>query len=112
MPSNATAFWKSLLRKKLPPTCLSQLQFTIFGLGDSSYPKSGQPMSIKEARADILPVDLTGLQENFKSASYNLVLWSSTQRERAMRDTTTGECCLFIQMATSYLAPIHLLPPL
>lgn len=39
MPENATAFWKSLLRKKLPPTCLSQLQFTTFGLGDSSYPK-------------------------------------------------------------------------
>ncbi|PSR80632.1 hypothetical protein BD289DRAFT_373696 [Coniella lustricola] len=39
MPNNATAFWKSLLRKKLPPKCLEQLHFTIFGLGDSSYPK-------------------------------------------------------------------------
>ncbi|CAN8102393.1 unnamed protein product [Discula destructiva] len=38
-PANATAFWKSLLRKKLPPSCLSHLHYTIFGLGDSSYPK-------------------------------------------------------------------------
>lgn len=39
MPASANAFWKSLLRKKLPPGCLGQLHFTIFGLGDSSYPK-------------------------------------------------------------------------
>lgn len=39
VPANAVTFWKSLLRKKLPPTCLSHLRFTIFGLGDSSYPK-------------------------------------------------------------------------
>ncbi|KUI68704.1 NADPH-dependent diflavin oxidoreductase 1 [Cytospora mali] len=39
VPVNAAHFWKSLLRKKLPPTCLSQLRFTTFGLGDSSYPK-------------------------------------------------------------------------
>lgn len=39
VPANASVFWKSLLRKKLPPTCLSQLHFTTFGLGDSSYPK-------------------------------------------------------------------------
>ncbi|KAI3402237.1 hypothetical protein diail_166 [Diaporthe ilicicola] len=39
LPANATALWKSILRKKLPPHCLSQLKFTSFGLGDSSYPK-------------------------------------------------------------------------
>ncbi len=39
MPQNALSFWKSLLRKKLPPACLSQLRFTTFGLGDSTYPK-------------------------------------------------------------------------
>ncbi|ROW05510.1 hypothetical protein VSDG_00057 [Cytospora chrysosperma] len=39
VPANAALFWKSLLRKKLPPTCLSHLRFTTFGLGDSSYPK-------------------------------------------------------------------------
>lgn len=43
MPGNATAFWKRLLRKKLPPTCLNRLKFSIFGLGDSSYPKYEHP---------------------------------------------------------------------
>ncbi|KAI1329717.1 riboflavin synthase domain-like protein [Xylariaceae sp. FL0255] len=37
IPRNARAFWKSLLRKRLPPDCLSQVKFTTFGLGDSSY---------------------------------------------------------------------------
>lgn len=36
-PRNARKFWKGLLRKKLPPTCLSSLTFTTVGLGDSSY---------------------------------------------------------------------------
>lgn len=31
--------WKNLLRKRLRPGCLSTVKFTIFGLGDSSYPK-------------------------------------------------------------------------
>jgi sulfite reductase alpha subunit-like flavoprotein len=39
MPQNASKFWKSLLRRKLPPSCLAKLGFTCFGLGDSSYPK-------------------------------------------------------------------------
>ena len=39
LPGNATELWKILLRKKLPPGCLGSLKFTIFGLGDSSYPK-------------------------------------------------------------------------
>lgn len=39
MPANATIFWKSLLRKKLPADCLSHLRFALFGLGDSSYEK-------------------------------------------------------------------------
>ncbi|KAI0525764.1 hypothetical protein F5B22DRAFT_587647 [Xylaria bambusicola] len=37
LPKNARKFWKSLLRKRLPPNCLRQLNFTTFGLGDSSY---------------------------------------------------------------------------
>ncbi|KAJ8129756.1 hypothetical protein O1611_g3875 [Lasiodiplodia mahajangana] len=37
LPKNARKFWKSLLRKRLPPNCLSQVKFTTFGLGDSSY---------------------------------------------------------------------------
>ncbi|EHA54937.1 hypothetical protein MCOR27_005677 [Pyricularia oryzae] len=39
IPQNANRFWRSLLRRKLPPSCLSRLTFTSFGLGDSSYPK-------------------------------------------------------------------------
>ncbi|KAH8911329.1 riboflavin synthase domain-like protein [Coniochaeta sp. PMI_546] len=39
MPGNALDLWKNLLRKRLRPGCLSTLKFTIFGLGDSSYPK-------------------------------------------------------------------------
>ncbi|CZR65692.1 related to NADPH-ferrihemoprotein reductase and mammalian nitric-oxide synthases [Phialocephala subalpina] len=36
-PRNAQKFWKSLLRKRLPPNCLGHVHFTTFGLGDSSY---------------------------------------------------------------------------
>ncbi|KAF7956090.1 hypothetical protein EAE96_005011 [Botrytis aclada] len=38
-PKNARKFWNSLLRKRLPPDCLSHVNFTTFGLGDSSYAK-------------------------------------------------------------------------
>ncbi|KAI8633431.1 riboflavin synthase domain-like protein [Xylariaceae sp. FL1651] len=37
LPKNARGFWKSLLRKRLPPNCLRSVNFTTFGLGDSSY---------------------------------------------------------------------------
>ncbi|KAH9904122.1 riboflavin synthase domain-like protein [Xylariomycetidae sp. FL2044] len=39
LPKNSLSFWKSLLRKRLPPRCLANLNFTTFGLGDSSYSK-------------------------------------------------------------------------
>ncbi|KAJ4406467.1 NAPDH-dependent diflavin reductase [Neurospora sp. IMI 360204] len=40
MPKNTTTFWKNLRRTKLNNTnCLAPVKFTIFGLGDSSYPK-------------------------------------------------------------------------
>ena len=39
VPVNARQFWKSILRRRLPPTYLSNVRFTTFGLGDSSYPK-------------------------------------------------------------------------
>ncbi|KAH6677583.1 hypothetical protein B0J14DRAFT_615726 [Halenospora varia] len=38
-PKNARKFWKSLLRKRLPPGCLRHVRFTTLGLGDTSYPK-------------------------------------------------------------------------
>lgn len=37
MPANAQKFWRSLRSARLPPGCLQRLQFTSFGLGDSSY---------------------------------------------------------------------------
>lgn len=39
LPANARSFWKKLLRKKLPPDYLKDINITSFGLGDSSYPK-------------------------------------------------------------------------
>ncbi|KAF9890990.1 NAPDH-dependent diflavin reductase [Aspergillus nanangensis] len=39
LPANARTFWRSMLLKKLPPTFLSGVNFTTFGLGDTSYPK-------------------------------------------------------------------------
>ncbi|PHH85500.1 hypothetical protein CDD83_332 [Cordyceps sp. RAO-2017] len=39
MPHNALLFWKKLLRRKLPPGCLSHLTYTCLGLGDSTYIK-------------------------------------------------------------------------
>ncbi|KAJ2902728.1 hypothetical protein MKZ38_000154 [Zalerion maritima] len=39
MPRNSRSFWKSLLRKRLSPTCLERLRFAAFGLGDSKYPE-------------------------------------------------------------------------
>eukprot|EP01134_Creolimax_fragrantissima_P002250 CFRG2250T1 len=38
-PDNMKAFWRFLLRKQLPLDSLSQMDFTVFGLGDSSYSK-------------------------------------------------------------------------
>lgn len=45
VPVNARRFWKSLLRKRLPVGCLRHVNFTTFGLGDSSYPKYGLAMT-------------------------------------------------------------------
>ncbi|KAF3311263.1 NAPDH-dependent diflavin reductase [Orbilia oligospora] len=39
VPENMQKFWRFLLRKKLPPTLLSHMSFSTFGLGDSTYPK-------------------------------------------------------------------------
>ena len=39
MPHNSLLFWRKLLRKRLPPGCLSEMNYTCFGLGDSTYVK-------------------------------------------------------------------------
>ncbi|KAI9142100.1 hypothetical protein BKA69DRAFT_1070073 [Paraphysoderma sedebokerense] len=42
-PDNMKKFWRLLLRKNLPGNILSHLEYTIFGLGDSSYEKFNFP---------------------------------------------------------------------
>lgn len=39
MPQNARSFWKVLLSRQLRPGVLRRVNFTTFGLGDSSYPR-------------------------------------------------------------------------
>ncbi|TQV96081.1 sulfite reductase flavoprotein alpha-component [Cordyceps javanica] len=39
MPHNSTHFWKRMLQRRLPPDCLAPVQYTCFGLGDSTYLK-------------------------------------------------------------------------
>ncbi|XP_055357583.1 NADPH-dependent diflavin oxidoreductase 1-like [Paramacrobiotus metropolitanus] len=36
-PDNMKVFWRSLLRRRLPPNSLTNLEFAVLGLGDSSY---------------------------------------------------------------------------
>lgn len=38
-PDNMRAFWRFLLQKRLPKDSLAATRFSVFGLGDSSYPK-------------------------------------------------------------------------
>lgn len=38
-PDNMRRFWRFLLRRNLPTDSLARLRFSVFGLGDSSYPK-------------------------------------------------------------------------
>ncbi|KAJ1649970.1 NAPDH-dependent diflavin reductase [Dispira simplex] len=42
-PDNMKSFWRFLLRKSLPENTLANLEFTVFGLGDSSYAKFNFP---------------------------------------------------------------------
>ncbi|KAK8106208.1 NADPH-dependent FMN/FAD containing oxidoreductase [Apiospora kogelbergensis] len=39
LPKNAQQLWRCLRKKNLPPTWLDGVNFTTFGLGDSSYPQ-------------------------------------------------------------------------
>ncbi|KAK4246418.1 hypothetical protein C7999DRAFT_42110 [Corynascus novoguineensis] len=58
MPKNTLKFWKNLRREKLNNTnCLRSLRFTIFGLGDSSYPKFN--WAARKLRARLLQLGAT-----------------------------------------------------
>ena len=39
VPETMFSFWRFLLRRSLPVGILGAMRFTVFGLGDSSYPK-------------------------------------------------------------------------
>lgn len=39
IPANGRKFWKALCSTRLRPGCLREVNYTSFGLGDSSYPK-------------------------------------------------------------------------
>lgn len=45
LPENTQRFWKKLLRRRLGASFLQNVRFTVFGLGDSSYPKYGTSCS-------------------------------------------------------------------
>lgn len=60
LPKNAREFWKSLLRKRLAPNCLSQVRFTTFGLGDSSY---FQCVPLSSLCTTVLPVVVTDIDQ-------------------------------------------------
>ncbi|CAK7200252.1 NAPDH-dependent diflavin reductase [Sporothrix eucalyptigena] len=49
-PNSSRKFWKSLRRARLPPNCLETVQFTTFGLGDSSYHKYNWASRLLHAR--------------------------------------------------------------
>jgi sulfite reductase alpha subunit-like flavoprotein len=38
-PDNMKRFWRFLLRRNLPIDLLEPIDYAVFGLGDSSYPK-------------------------------------------------------------------------
>ena len=37
VPLSMRSFWNLILRRTLPPNCLSHIKHAVFGLGDSSY---------------------------------------------------------------------------
>ncbi|CAM9404115.1 unnamed protein product [Scytosiphon promiscuus] len=39
VPNNMATFWRFLLRRGLPGSCLEKMRFAVFGLGDSGYAK-------------------------------------------------------------------------
>ncbi|KAJ5836785.1 Oxidoreductase FAD/NAD(P)-binding [Penicillium robsamsonii] len=79
-PANARSFWKSLLLKKLPATFLNGVNFTCFGLGDSSYPKYGS--FYHHAFQWLIVKDLIGRYASSINGFYNLVQMKSIPRAK------------------------------
>lgn len=70
-PATMKTFWRFLLRKSLPPDCLSTVKFSVFGLGDSSYSKFNSVARKLDARLkqlgakELLPIGLGDDQSVF-----------------------------------------------
>lgn len=87
-PRNARNFWKSLLRKKLPPGCLGRMKFTTFGLGDSSYSK--WLISISQTHRRLIVIGSTGLRGNYISGWNSLVGRRSIHEVKRMINMKMG----------------------
>lgn len=65
LPRNLSKFMKFLLKRKLPNDLLSHVQFSTFGLGDSSYPRFN--LAIKKIHARLLQLGCTELSPRCES---------------------------------------------
>jgi len=57
-PSNSKNFWAFLMRKDLPLNSLENVNYTLFGLGDSSYEKFNQCAKLLNSRLNKLSANL------------------------------------------------------
>lgn len=57
-PSNSKNFWNFLMRKDLPENSLENVNYTVFGLGDSSYEKFNQCAKLLNSRLHKLSANL------------------------------------------------------
>ncbi|KAI9676179.1 MAG: NAPDH-dependent diflavin reductase [Caeruleum heppii] len=89
LPANARIFWKSLLRKRLSPDFLISSIFTVFGLGDSSYPKFNWAARKLQKRLLQLGAEEFCLrgeadEQHPEGLDGTFVPWSQTLRERLL----------------------------
>jgi sulfite reductase alpha subunit-like flavoprotein len=57
-PSNSKNFWNFLMRKDLPEDSLGNVNYTVFGLGDSSYEKFNHCAKLLNSRLNKLSANL------------------------------------------------------
>lgn len=83
LPRNALSLWKQLLRKKLPPSLLSNVKFQTFGLGDSSYPRYNWAIRkihkrVSQLGAQELAVRGEGDEQNSEGPDAHFEKWVTT----------------------------------
>lgn len=69
LPRNSKKFWRSILKKKLPPTLLEDVRFSTFGLGDSSYPHYN--WAVKKLHARLLNLGAKELSDRGEGDEQN-----------------------------------------